>query len=238
MRNRNYHQPRGFTLIELLVVIAIIGILAAMLLPSLTRARERATRTVCLSNLRQCYVVTAGYANDANGRLPRTFASFLGDGTPYYDNISGDLHRFSWEQSAAWGRMVVDSGDSWRVFYCPNLLRYHPNPPVFFAEASSSQDAMGYIPWLWGTAITTFEGGIGERLPLMGDITINWGVNPYTEVTDRPDLLRVDGHGPGYRKEGSNGLYYDGSAQWYDWARLEPFFAPAGDGWWRRPPKR
>jgi len=63
------NQVRGFTLIELLIVIAIIAVLIAILLPMVTRAKEMANRTVCLSNIRQLQLGWIAYANEHQGHF-------------------------------------------------------------------------------------------------------------------------------------------------------------------------
>lgn len=227
----------NFNLIELMVVMAIIGILLTILVPALSKAKENGRRAVCANNLKQCYHVASMYADDF-GSLPRVHNTLNADGTPCYDYTPGDMHRFNYSQSASWGQMVVNySGDAWRIFYCPNLEKFHPKKPQYFTNANC--DAIGYIPWQWasgnGRNIYSFETGLATGLPFMGDITINWGVHSYTteSPTTSSYILRVNGHGPGYKKEGSNAIYYDGSCRWYNWSQLVPHY---GAGWWMRPP--
>ena len=102
---------KKFTLIELLIVIAIIGILASLLLPSLGRAREKATRAVCRSNHHQFYVATLSYADDNNGH-------FLDD------RKDGKVHRIPTSDRAKFETYI----GSWDVTYCPSYLKkYDPD---------------------------------------------------------------------------------------------------------------
>ena len=95
----------AFTLIELLVVIAIIAILAAMLLPALSKAKEKAHKTVCFNNNKQIMLATLLYADDNNSKLPPGYMSAPGM------NAKGSL---------TWDEQVLPYGVPTNQLICPS----------------------------------------------------------------------------------------------------------------------
>ena len=164
--------PRGFTFIELLVVIAIIAILAAMLLPALTRAKYRAQGTGCMNNTKQLQLAWRMYAEDNRDELP--FAYALGANAPLVW-VQGDVGNLAPTANDNWnydttirkGVIWPYCGKSVGIFHCPSDMTFGQNPqgqrvPRRSVSMSNWIGGNGDAP---GNPTTAWKGGWGLNSP-------------------------------------------------------------------------
>jgi len=120
----------AFTLIELLVVIAIIAILAAMLLPALAKAKERANATACKSNHKQIGLAGLMYGDDNDGMMPFAWWYNAANDDPNSNNFHTLLTPYIKSAAFRAGANTEDSEFARNVFRCPTRMREQLDNPA------------------------------------------------------------------------------------------------------------
>ncbi|SPE59659.1 conserved hypothetical protein [Verrucomicrobia bacterium] len=159
---------RGFTLIELLVVIAIIAILAAMLLPALSKAKTKAQGISCMNNMRQLTLAWLQYAHDNTDLIPYASSASAGGGAPNprtdpYVWVTGVID-FNTSNPSNWDPTVdIQRSPLWT--YCGNSTGIWrcPADPSRIVPASGQYQGQ-QVPRVRSMSISIWQGGFGGSM--------------------------------------------------------------------------
>jgi len=200
LKSHQNPKARGFTLIELLVVIAIIAILAAMLLPALSKAKQQAQGIKCLSNEKQLALAWRMYAEDNRDYM--IFASDYGS-TGHGLNASP----FAKNSAYAWTVEHLSYDPTYSPNWDPSDVLQHPlgpylrNPQIMLCPADNSvvhsNTANGpFLPRIRSISMNFFLGGFGGGdATLAGDRASSWGsyYPPYLKATELANAKQAPG---------------------------------------------